>query len=218
MFIFLSIIIKFLIVIVPILLIVATLTLLERKIMAAIQIRRGPNIIGFLGILQPLADGLKLLIKEFLLPLKANKILFIAAPILFLTISFSTWSVIPFEFHVVSSPNLQILCFLAFSSLSVYGILLGGWASNSRYAFLGAIRSASQMLSYELVLSLLVLLVCLLGQSLNLTDIALSQSSFWFVIPLTPFFIMYIIAILAETNRTLSIFQRLKLNWLLVIL
>ena len=113
--------IKFLIIIVPILLIVATLTLLERNIMAAIQIRRVPNIIGFLGILQPLADGLKLLIKEFLLPLKANKFLFITAPILFLTISFATWSVIPFEFHVVSSPNQQILCFLAFSSLSVYG-------------------------------------------------------------------------------------------------
>jgi len=193
--------IKFLLIIVPILLIVATLTLLERKIMASIQIRRGPNVIGQ-GLLQPLADGLKLLIKEFLLPLKANKFLFILAPILFLTISFATWSVIPFEFHSVSSPNQGILCFLAFSSLSVYGILLGGWASNSRYAFLGALRSASQMLSYELVLSLLVLLVCLLGQSLNITDLALPQTSIWFIIPLFPFFIMYIIAILAETNRT----------------
>jgi NADH-quinone oxidoreductase subunit H len=192
--------IKFLIVIVPILLVVATLTLLERKVMAAIQIRRGPNVIGF-GTLQPLADGLKLLIKEFVLPLKANKFLFIMAPILFLTISFTIWSIIPFETHAVASPNLGVLCFLAFSSLSVYGILLGGWASNSRYAFLGALRSASQMLSYELVLSLLVLLVCLLAQSLNFTDIVVSQN-IYFVVTLLPFTLMYIIAILAETNRT----------------
>jgi NADH-quinone oxidoreductase subunit H len=202
MFTTIIIIIKFFVLILPILLIVAFLTLLERKIMAAIQIRRGPNIIGFIGLLQPLADGVKLLIKEFLLPLKANKFLFVLAPILFLTISFSTWSVIPFEFHAISSPNQQILCFLAFSSLSVYGVLLGGWASNSRYAFLGAIRSASQMLSYELVLSLIVLLVCILGQSLNFTDIAVSQKTIWYVIPLLPFFLMYLIAILAETNRT----------------
>jgi len=192
---------KFLIIIIPILLIVATLTLLERKVMASIQIRRGPNVIGF-GLLQPLADGLKLLIKEFLLPLRSNKFLFILAPILFLSLAFSSWSVIPFEFHVVSSPNQGVLMFLCFSSLSVYGILLGGWASNSRYAFLGSLRSASQMLSYELVLSLLVLLVCLLGQSLNLSDLAIAQQKIWFLIPLSPFFIMYLIAILAETNRT----------------
>jgi NADH-quinone oxidoreductase subunit H len=194
-------IIKFLIIIVPTLLIVATLTLLERKIMAAIQIRRGPNVVGF-GLLQPLADGLKLLIKELIIPLKGNKWLFLFSPMLFLSLSFATWSVIPFEEHYVASPNLTILVFLAFSSLSVYGILLGGWASNSRYAFLGALRSASQMISYELVLSLLILLVCILAQSFNFIDIVNAQTTIWFILPLAPFALVYMIAILAETNRT----------------
>lgn len=197
----LIILIKFLIIIVPTLLIVATLTLLERKIMAAIQIRRGPNVIGF-GLLQPLADGLKLLIKELVIPLKANKWLFVLSPVLFLSLSFVTWSVMPFEEYYVASPNLTVLVFLSFSSLSVYGILLGGWASNSRYAFLGALRSASQMISYELVLSLLVLLVCILAQSFNFIDIVNAQTTIWFIVPLAPFALMYFIAILAETNRT----------------
>jgi NADH-quinone oxidoreductase subunit H len=193
--------VKFIIIIVPILLIVATLTLLERKIMAAIQIRRGPNVIG-LGLLQPLADGLKLLIKELIIPLKGNKWLFLLSPVLFLSLSFATWAVIPFEEYYVASPNLTVLVFLAFSSLSVYGILLGGWSSNSRYAFLGALRSASQMISYELVLSLLVLLVCILAQSFNFVDIVNSQTTTWFIIPLAPFALVYFIAVLAETNRT----------------
>eukprot|EP00026_Physarum_polycephalum_P003829 Phypoly_transcript_03845.p2 GENE.Phypoly_transcript_03845~~Phypoly_transcript_03845.p2 ORF type:complete len:335 (-),score=-20.87 Phypoly_transcript_03845:1331-2206(-) len=169
--------------------------------MAAIQIRRGPNVIGF-GILQPLADGLKLLIKELIIPLKGNKWLFLLSPVLFLSLSFASWSVIPFEEHYVASPNLTILVFLAFSSLSVYGILLGGWASNSRYAFLGALRSASQMISYELVLSLLILLVCILAQSFNFVDIVNAQTITWFIIPLAPFALVYFVAILAETNRT----------------
>lgn len=194
-------IIKFLIIIVPILLTVATLTLFERKVMAAIQIRRGPNVIGF-GLLQPLADGLKLLIKELIIPLKGNKYLFLFSPVLFLALSFASWSVIPFEYHLLASPNLAILVFLAFSSLSVYGILLGGWSSNSRYAFLGALRSASQMISYELVLSLLILLVCILSQSFNFIDIVESQTTIWFFIPLLPFVLIYMIAVLAETNRT----------------
>jgi len=194
-------IITFLIIIVPVLLSVATLTLLERKIMAAIQIRRGPNVIGY-GLLQPLADGVKLLIKELILPLKANKGLFLFAPVLFLALSFSSWVVIPFGRTAVASPNLAVLVFLAFSSLSVYGILLGGWASNSRYAFLGALRSASQMISYELVLSLLVLLVCILAQSYNFIDIVNRQQTMWFVIPLIPFALIYKVSILAETNRT----------------
>lgn len=192
---------KFILIIVPVLLSVAFLTLIERKVMAAIQIRRGPNVVGY-GLLQPLADGLKLFIKELIIPLKANKYLFIFSPILFISLSFSIWSIIPFELYHVSSPNLTILVFLSFSSLSVYGILLGGWASNSRYAFLGSLRSASQMISYELVLSLLILLVCILGQSFNLTDIVLAQEYVWYFIPLFPYFIVYVISVLAETNRT----------------
>jgi len=191
----------FFIIIIPVLLLIATLTLLERKIMAAIQIRRGPNVIGF-GVLQPLADGVKLLIKELIIPLKGNKWLFLSSPVLFLSLSLSTWSILPFEEHYVASHNLTILVFLSFSSLSVYGILLGGWASNSRYAFLGALRSASQMISYELVLSLLVLLVCILGQSFSFVDIVYSQATMWFIIPLAPFTLVYFIAVLAETNRT----------------
>ena len=153
-------------------------------------------------MLQPLADGLKLLIKELIIPLKGNKYLFLFSPVLFLGLSFASWSVIPFETHYLASPNLAILVFLAFSSLSVYGVLLGGWASNSRYAFLGALRSASQMISYELVLSLLILLVCILSQSFNFIDIVIAQTTIWFFVPLLPFVLIYMIAILAETNRT----------------
>lgn len=193
--------IKFLFIIIPILLSVAILTLLERKVMAAIQIRRGPNVIGF-GILQPLADGLKLLTKELIIPLRSNKYLFLISPVLFLTLSFSIWGLIPFEMFVVSSPNLAILVFLALSSLSVYGILLGGWTSNSRYAFLGALRSASQMLSYELVLGLIILQVCVLAQSYNFFDIVNAQREVWSIFPLAPFFLIFFTAVLAETNRT----------------
>jgi len=193
--------IKFFIIIIPVLLSVAILTLAERKVMAAIQARRGPNVVGY-GILQPLADGLKLFIKELIIPLKANKYLFLIAPILFLSLSFSLWSVIPFESHVLASPNLAVLVFLTFSSLSVYGILLGGWASNSRYAFLGALRSASQMISYELVLGLLILLVCINANTFNLIDIVNTQRSVWFIFPLIALFPLFITAILAETNRT----------------
>jgi NADH-quinone oxidoreductase subunit H len=124
------------------------------------------------------------------------------SPLLFLSLSLATWCIIPFEIHNVASPNLAILVFLSFSSLAVYGILLGGWSSNSRYAFLGALRSASQMISYELVLSLLVLLVCILAQSFNMIDIVLSQITIWYCIPLAPFVLIYMIAVLAETNRT----------------
>lgn len=145
---------------------------------------------------------MKLLIKELIIPLKGNKILFLISPVLFLALSFATWSVIPFEDYYVGQPTLTVLVFLAFSSLSVYGILLGGWSSNSRYAFLGALRSASQMISYELVLSLLVLLVCILAQSLSFIDIVNAQQDTWFILPLAPFALVYMIAILAETNRT----------------
>jgi len=158
-------------------------------------------VIGF-GILQPLADGVKLLTKELVIPLKANKGLFLLSPVIFLSLSFATWAIIPLGEYVVSSPNLTILVFLAYSSLSVYGILLGGWASNSRYAFLGALRSASQMISYELVLSLLVLLVCILAQSFSFIDIVYSQDTLYFIVPLSPFIMIYFCSILAETNRT----------------
>jgi NADH-quinone oxidoreductase subunit H len=195
------IIIQFLAIIVPILLSVAILTLAERKIMAAIQIRRGPNVIGY-GLLQPLADGLKLLIKELIIPLKGNKYLFLFSPILFLSLSFASWSVIPFDVYSVASPDLAILVFLAFSSLSVYGILLGGWSSNSRYAFLGAVRSASQMISYELVLGLLVMLTVINTGSYNFVDVIKAQSFIANVFILLPMFFVYLVAILAETNRT----------------
>jgi NADH-quinone oxidoreductase subunit H len=194
-------ILKFLLIIVPMLLSVAFLTLVERKIMAAIQIRRGPNIIGY-GFFQPLADGLKLLIKELIIPLKANKLLFMAAPLLFLTVSLAAWSVIPFNAYAVSSSNLSLLCFLALSSISVYGLLLGGWSSNSRYSFLGAVRSSSQMISYELVLGLLILFAIIASSSYNLFDITLAQHRLSNVFFLIPAFLIFLVAILAETNRT----------------
>src|ERR1700761_991854 len=194
-------ILKFLLIIVPILLSVAFLTLVERKIMAAIQIRRGPNVIGY-GFFQPLADGLKLLIKELIIPLKANKFLFMFAPLLFLTVSLAIWSVIPFNSHAVSHSNLSLLVFLALSSISVYGLLLGGWSSNSRYAFLGAVRSSSQMISYELVLGLLILFAIIAGSSYNLFDLTLAQLKISNIFFLAPIFLVFLVAVLSETNRT----------------
>lgn len=194
-------IIKFLLIIIPILLSVAFLTLVERKVMAAIQIRRGPNVIGF-GFFQPLADGLKLLIKELIIPLKGNKLLFIFAPILFLAVSLTIWVILPFKNISVSQSNLAVLVFLAISSLSVYGLLLGGWASNSRYAFLGAVRSASQMISYELILGLLVFFAVISGISYNFVDIIKAQHSTANIIFYFPVFLVFLVAILAETNRT----------------
>jgi len=195
------IIIKFLLIIVPILLSVAFLTLVERKVMAAIQIRRGPNVIGF-GFFQPLADGLKLLIKELIIPLKGNKLLFIFAPILFLAVSLTVWVVLPFKNVSVSQSNLAVLVFLAISSLSVYGLLLGGWSSNSRYAFLGAVRSASQMISYELILGLLVFFAVISGISYNFIDLIKAQYSTANIVFYFPIFLIFLVAILAETNRT----------------
>jgi len=192
--------IQALIVLVPALLGVAFLTLLDRKVMASIQLRRGPNFVG-LGFFQPLADGLKLLIKEVLIPVKSNKFLFLLAPLISLFLSLSAWAVVPFGSAVFAHVNLGVLFLLAISSLAVYGIILSGWASNSRYAFLGSIRSAAQMISYEIVLGLLILLVCVQAQSLNFLDIVQHQRAVWFVLPTFPFFLMYIIAVIAETNR-----------------
>lgn len=193
---------KSLIIIVPVLVAVAFFTLLERKIMASIQRRRGPNVVGFLGVLQPFADGLKLLIKETIIPSKANKVIFILAPILALFLSFLNWTVIPFnKFNVFSDINIGILYIYAISSLSVYSIIMSGWSSNSRYAFLGTLRAAAQMVSYEVSIGLVVINVLICANSLNLTNIVLSQIYIWYAFPLFPLFLLFYISALAETNR-----------------
>jgi NADH-quinone oxidoreductase subunit H len=195
-------IISFLVVVVPVLISVAYLTLAERKIMGSIQQRKGPNVVGFLGLLQPLADGLKLLLKESVIPTNANTFNFVFAPILTLFLSLTGWSVIPFSvtgFFV--DINLGILFIFAVSSLGVYGIILSGWASNSRYAFFGALRSAAQMVSYEVAIGLILISVLVCVGSLNFIDIVLFQHFVFFAIPLFPVFFMFLVSILAETNR-----------------
>lgn len=215
--------------IVCILIAVAYFTIAERKVMAAIQRRKGPNVVGFWGLLQPLADGAKLVFKELLIPTRANAIIFLVAPIMVLVLSIISWSVIPsglttestasvltrltFNFHGLEVDYLKnmsttadisygILFLLAVSGLNVYGIIIAGWASNSKYAFLGALRSAAQMISYEVSLGLLILPVILLAGSLNLTEIVAAQErTVWFVFPLFPCAIMFFISMLAETNR-----------------
>ena len=194
--------IKFLCVIIPILICVAFFTLLERKVIGYIQRRRGPNVVGIAGILQPFADGLKLLIKEPLIPGNANRYLFIIAPMLTLYLSFLGWAIIPFEYGIVfSNINIGILYLFAISSLGVYGIILAGWASNSKYAFFGSLRSAAQMISYEVSIGIIIISVILCSGSLNLTDIVLAQQDIWYFIPLFPLFILFIISSIAETNR-----------------
>jgi len=197
-----NIIIKSLIIIVPVLISVAFFTLLERKIMANIQRRRGPNVVGILGVLQPFADGLKLLIKETIIPSKANKIIFLLAPIIAFFLSFLNYTVLPFStFNVFADINLGILYIFAISSLSVYGIIMSGWSSNSRYAFLGTLRSTAQMVSYEVSIGLIIINVLICANSLNLTQIVLAQTYIWYVVPLFPLFILFYISALAETNR-----------------
>jgi len=193
---------KILSIIIPLLISVAYFTLAERKVMGIIQRRKGPNVIGYLGLLQPLADGLKLFSKETILPSNANIILFILAPIITFLLSLLGWAVIPFSNNVVLSDiNLGILYLFSISSLSVYGILLAGWSSNSKYPFLGAIRSSAQMISYEVSIGFVIANVCLCSGSFNLTDIVLSQSTVWYVVPLFPMFIIFCVSMLAETNR-----------------
>lgn len=194
--------IKILSIIIPVLIAVAFFTVAERKIMGAIQRRRGPNVIGFMGLLQALADGLKLFVKETTLPSNSNLIVFILAPVLSFILSLISWAIIPFSNHlVVADIHLGVLYLFAISSLNVYGILLAGWSSNSKYAYLGALRSAAQMISYEISISFIVLTVILCSGSFNLSNIVLTQTKTFFLIPLLPMFIIFYISMLAETNR-----------------
>jgi NADH-quinone oxidoreductase subunit H len=198
----LNIILKTLSIIVPLLVAVAYLTLLERKVMAAMQQRRGPNVVGFFGLLQPFADGLKLLVKETILPSSANTAIFILAPIFTFLLSLVTWAAIPFGITgVLADLNVGVLFVFAISSLGVYGIITAGWSSNSKYAFLGALRSAAQMVSYEVSIGLLIVCVLLCAGSLNLTEIVFAQKDVWYFFALFPLFLMFFISALAETNR-----------------
>jgi NADH-quinone oxidoreductase subunit H len=193
---------KILTMIISLLIAVAYFTIAERKIMGGIQRRKGPNVVGFLGLLQPLADGLKLFVKETILPANANIWLFLLAPAWTFTLSLIAWSVIPLtEGVTISDIELGAIYLLAISSLSVYGVLFAGWASNSKYSFLGALRSAAQMISYELSIGFIVLNVVVCAGSLNISDIVISQKNMWYVIPLTPIFLIFCISMLAETNR-----------------
>jgi len=193
---------SFLSIVLPILIAVAYLTLAERKTLGAMQRRIGPNVLGFFGLLQPLADGVKLLLKETIVPSTSNNFLFIFAPILTFGLSLVGWVAIPFDFGVVISDiNLGVLYVFAISSLSVYGLLIAGWSSNSRYAFLGALRSAAQMVSYEVSIGLILINVLLCVGSLNLTKIVMFQEDVWFIFPFFPLFIMFAVSALAETNR-----------------
>jgi NADH-quinone oxidoreductase subunit H len=198
----LSILLKSLSIILPLLISVAYLTLLERKVMGSMHQRRGPNVVGFFGTLQPFADGLKLLVKETILPSSANSVIFILAPIISFLLSLISWVVVPFGKNLVLADiNVGILYVLAVSSLGVYGIITAGWSSNSKYAFLGSLRSAAQMISYEVSMGLIVICVILCCGSLNLSAIVLSQKKVWYLIPLFPLFVMFFISGLAETNR-----------------
>ena len=198
----LLIILKILAIVVPLLISVAYFTLVERKLMGSIQRRRGPNVIGYLGLLQPLADGLKLFAKETILPSNANTVLFLMAPMITFILSLMGWAVIPFgEGIVLSNINVGILYFFAVSSLGVYTIIMAGWSSNSKYAFLGALRSAAQMISYEVAIGFTILTVFICAGSLNLTAIVLAQQEIWYIFPLFPMFVVFFVSALAETNR-----------------
>jgi NADH-quinone oxidoreductase subunit H len=190
-------------IIVPLLLAVAYLTYAERKVLAAAQLRMGPNVVGPFGLLQPIADGLKLLLKETVIPSGANRVVFVAAPILTFVLSLIAWAVIPFDAGVViANINVGVLYLYAISSLGVYGIIMAGWSSNSKYAFLGAMRSAAQMVSYEVSIGFIIVTVLLCAGSLNLSDIVERQRTVWFCVPLFPMFIVFFVSGLAETNRS----------------
>ena len=187
---------------IPILVSVAMVVWLDRRVWAFIQKRRGPNVVGPFGLFQSLADALKYIFKEIIIPASSNKIIFILAPIVTMTLALIAWAVIPFgENFVLADINVGILYLFAVSSLGVYGIIMGGWASNSKYPFLGAIRSAAQMVSYEVSIGIIIINVLLCVGSLNLSDIVLAQQKIWFIVPLFPMFVIFFISALAETNR-----------------
>ena len=193
---------KIIFLLLPILVSVALIVWVDRRVWAFVQKRRGPNVVGPFGILQTVADALKFIFKEIIIPASSNKVIFVLAPIVTLTLALIAWAVIPFSNEMVlANINVGILYLFAVSSLSVYGIIMGGWASNSKYPFLGAIRSAAQMVSYEVSIGVIIINVLLIVGSLNLTDIVLAQSKIWFIIPLFPMFIIFFISALAETNR-----------------
>lgn len=194
--------IKILILVIAILISVAYFTLAERKILSTIQRRKGPNVVGTFGLLQPLSDGLKLFVKETILPSNSDILLFILAPIISFFLSLLGWAIIPFgDGMFFSEISLGILYLLAISSLGIYGVIIAGWSSNSKYAFLGALRSTAQMISYELTIGFTILSILACTGSLNLIEIVLSQKTIWYCIPMFPLFIIFFISILAETNR-----------------
>ena len=193
---------KILFLLVPVLVSVATIVWLDRRVWAFVQKRQGPNVVGPFGLLQSLADALKYIFKEIIIPASSNKVIFILAPIITMTLALIAWAVIPFGVEqVLADINVGILYIFAVSSLGVYGIIMGGWASNSKYPFLGAIRSAAQMVSYEVSIGIIIINVLLCVGSLNLNDIVVAQKEMWFVIPLFPMFVIFFISALAETNR-----------------
>lgn len=198
----LSIVLKSLILIILLLVTVAFFTLLERKLMSAVQRRRGPNVIGFFGLLQAIADGVKLILKETVVPSSSNPIIFVLSPIFTFILALMSWVIIPFNANsVIANLNLGVLYFFAISSLSVYTIIMAGWSSNSKYAFLGALRSAAQMISYEIAIGFTVITVFLCAGSLNLSNIVFAQKQVWYFFPLFPMFLVFFISSLAETNR-----------------
>ena len=193
---------KILFLLVPVLVSVAMIVWLDRRVWAFVQKRKGPNVVGPFGLFQSLADALKYLFKEIIIPASSNKIIFVLAPIVTMTLALVSWAVIPFsEDFVLADINVGILYIFAVSSLGVYGIIMGGWASNSKYPFLGSIRSAAQMVSYEVSIGIIIINVLLCVGSLNLSDIVLAQERIWFIVPLFPMFVIFFISALAETNR-----------------
>ena len=196
------IVIKIVGIVIPVMLFVAYLTYFERKVIGAIHLRKGPNVVGPFGLLQPIADGIKLFLKETIIPASANRAVFIIAPCVTFILALVAWAVIPFDHGMVLADiNVGILFLFAISSLGVYGILMAGWASNSRYAFLGALRSAAQMVSYEVSMGFIIITVLLCVGSLNLSDIVMAQKNIWFVVPLFPMAVIFFVSTLAETNR-----------------
>jgi len=194
---------KILGIVVPLLVAIAYVTLAERKVLASIQIRKGPNVVGVFGLLQPLADGIKLFAKETIVPTHSNKIIFILAPMIGFLLSLVCWVVVPYsaDSGVIADLNLSVLYVMAISSIGIYSILMSGWSSNSKYAFFGAIRAAAQMISYEVSIGLIIISVVVAAGSLNLSKIVIAQQDLYFFLPLFPAFIMFFVSSLAETNR-----------------